>query len=141
VLALLALLAVSGCMTPSRTDRDFELKAGSSAKAVASSVSTALLAVEAARRHHATGNYLSVLLGNAEKDASSVQSQFDGVQPPSVKADAMRARLDALLSQAVDGLAQLRITARRGQLDRLPEVGAPLHEVHDELQALSEDWQ
>lgn len=141
LLALLVLLALAGCMTPSRTDRDFELKAGSSAQAVASSVATALLGVEAARRHHATGNYLSVLLGNAEKDASSVQSQFDSVQPPSVKADAMRSRLDDLLGQAVTGLSQLRITARRGQLDRLPEVARPLRDVHERLRALAEDWQ
>jgi hypothetical protein len=37
------LALATACVSPSRTDRDYELKAGNSAKAVASSVSTALL--------------------------------------------------------------------------------------------------
>jgi hypothetical protein len=141
VLALLLALLTASCVSPSRTERDYELKAGSSAKAVASSVATALLGVEAARRHRATGPYLSVLLGSAEEDASSVQSQFDSVQPPSAHADAQRAELDDLLSQAVDGLAQLRITVRRGELDQLEEKATPLRAVLVQLRALSEDWQ
>jgi hypothetical protein len=139
--ALVALVVLTGCVSPSRTDRDFELKAGSSAKAVASSISTALLGVKAAKEHKATGPYLSVLLAGAEEDASSVQSQFDSVQPPSEKADAIRSRLDDLLSEAVDTLGDLRITVRRGELDQLADVAEPLHKVLEELTALSEDWQ
>jgi hypothetical protein len=139
--ALLLALLTASCVSPSRTDRDYELKAGNSAKAVASSVATALLGVEAARRHRAPGPYLSVLLGSAEEDASSVQSQFDSVQPPSAHADAQRAELDELLSQAVDGLAQLRITVRRGELDQLDAKAKPLRGVLVQLRALSEDWQ
>jgi hypothetical protein len=139
--ALLLALLTASCVSPSRTDRDYELKAGNSAKAVASSVATALLGVEAARRHRATGPYLSVLLGSAEEDASSVQSQFDSVQPPSVHADAQRAELDDLLSQAVEGLAQLRITVRRGELGQLDHKALPLRAVLVRLRALSEDWQ
>lgn len=140
-LALLLALLTASCVSPSRTDRDYELKAGNSAKAVASSVATALLGVEAARRHRATGPYLSVLLGGAEEDASSVQSQFDSVQPPSAHADAQRAKLDDLLSQAVDGLSKLRITVRRGELDRLDAQARPLRAVLVQLRTLSEDWQ
>jgi len=139
--ALVVLVLVTGCVSPSRTDRDFELKAGNSAKAVASSVATALLGVKAADEHKATGPYLSVLLGRAEEDASSVQSQFDSVQPPSENADAMRSKLDDLLSEAVDTLSELRITVRRGELDQLAHVAEPLHKVLEELTALSEDWQ
>jgi hypothetical protein len=135
------LALATACVSPSRTDRDYELKAGNSAKAVASSVSTALLGVKAAEEHKATGPYLSVLLGRAEEDASSVQSQFDSVQPPSENADAMRDKLDELLSAAVDTLADLRITVRRGELDQLADVAEPLHKVLEELTALSEDWQ
>jgi hypothetical protein len=138
---LLVLVLATACVSPSRTDRDYELKAGNSAKAVASSISTALLGVKAAKEHKATGPYLSVLLGRAEEDASSVQSQFDSVQPPSENADAMRSKLDDLLSTAVDTLTELRITVRRGELDQLADVAEPLHKVLEELTALSEDWQ
>jgi ABC-type transporter Mla subunit MlaD len=82
-----------------------------------------------------------VLLAGAEADASSVQSQFDSVQPPSARADAMRKKLDDLLSQALDTLGQLRITVRRGELDQLAEVAKPLEPVEKALTALSEEWQ
>ncbi|MGZ6804483.1 MAG: hypothetical protein ACXVFU_15670, partial [Nocardioidaceae bacterium] len=117
---LLGLLLLSGCVSPSRTGRDYELKAGNTAKAVASSVATALLGADAAGRHRAPGPYLSVLLGRAEEDALAVQGTFDSVQPPDAAADRLRGQVDQVLSDAVDGLAQLRITVRRGELDRLP---------------------
>lgn len=139
--ALLVLVLLTACVSPSRTDRDFELKAGNSAKAAASAVATALLGVEAAAEHKAFGPYLSVLLGSAEKDAESVQAQFGSVQPPSEHADRVRAVLGEQLSAAVEGLQQLRIAVRRGELDRLEEVAEPLEEVLEELRALSEEWQ
>lgn len=140
-LAVLLALLTASCVSPSRTDRDYELKAGSSAKAVASSVATALLGVEAARRHRATGPYLSVLIAGAEEDAASVQSQFDSVQPPSSRADAVRARLDEQLSAAVAGLGLLRITVRRGELDQLEAKATPLRAALVSLRAMAEEWQ
>ncbi|MDP9181983.1 MAG: hypothetical protein M3P04_04300 [Actinomycetota bacterium] len=138
---LLVLALASACVSPSRTDRDFELKAGNSAKAVSSSVATALLGVKAANEHKATGPYLSVLLAGAEKDVLSVQGQFDSVQPPSNRADEMRSTLDELLSQAAEGLATLRITVRRGELDQLDSLAKPLRPVLAELRKLAEEWQ
>jgi hypothetical protein len=140
-IAVLVLVLATACVSPSRTDRDYELKAGNSAKAVASSVATALLGVKAAKEHRATGPYLSVLLAGAEEEASSVQSQFDSVQPPSGNADAIRKKLDDTLSAALDTLAELRITVRRGELDRLADVAKPLGPVLEELKKLSEEWQ
>ncbi|HUR51539.1 MAG TPA: hypothetical protein VMZ11_05405 [Mycobacteriales bacterium] len=139
--SLLSLVLVTSCVSPSRTDRDYELKAGNSAKAVASSVATALLGVKAAKEGKATGPYLSVLLAAAEEDAGSVQSQFDSVQPPSERADAIRRRLDEQLSAALDTLAALRITVRRGELQQLAALAKPLTPVLAELKALSEAWQ
>jgi hypothetical protein len=140
-LAVLLLVLTTACVSPSRTDRDYELKAGNSAKAVASSVATALLGVQAAKEHRAPGPYLSVLLAGAEEDASSVQSQFDTVQPPSERADAIRKQLDDVLSAALDTLAELRITVRRGELDQLAEIAKPLEPVLEDLERLSEEWQ
>lgn len=137
VAAVLAALLASGCVSSSRSDRDYELKAGNSAKAVASSVATAVLGAKAAAQGKATGNYLSVLLGAAEEDASSVQSTFDSVQPPSKTADRLRAQVDDLLSAAVAGLSAMRITVRRSQLDRLPGLAEKLGPTLRELQQLA----
>ena len=82
-----------------------------------------------------------MLLGGAEEDASSVQGQFDSVQPPSHRADEIRDRLDEQLQAAVDGLADLRIAVRRGITKELEEVAAPLRPVLVALRALSEEWQ
>lgn len=139
--ALLVPLLATACVSPSRTDRDYELKAGSSAKAVASSVATALLAVDAATHKKAFGPYLSVVLGGCEEDASSVQSQFDSVQPPSKAADDVRDALDEQLQDATDTLADLRIAVRRGELDQLATIAEPLHDVLKKLQDMSEEWQ
>jgi hypothetical protein len=139
--AVLVLILLCGCVSSSRTDRDFELKAGNSAKAVASSVATALLGAKAAEEGKAFGPYLSVLFGGVETDASSVQSQFDSVQPPSEKADRIRETLDEQLDAALQVLEQLRIMVRRGELDQLARIAEPLKDVHKELTRLSEEWQ
>jgi len=141
LLALVLVGALTGCVSPSRTDRDFELKAGNSAKAVASSVAAAILGAEAAGRHKATGPYLSVLIGNAEKDALSVQSTFDSVQPPDGVADQLRGTVDDLLSSATTGLAKLRIACRRGELASLPRLADALRSTLVELRALADKFQ
>jgi hypothetical protein len=137
--ALVVLL--SGCVSPSRTDRDFELKAGNTANAVASSVATVILGADAARRHKATGPYLSVLIGSAEKDALSVQSTFDSYQPPSQAADQLRGTVDDLLSSATEGLQKMRIVCRRGELDQLPALADALRKTLEELRYLADTYQ
>jgi hypothetical protein len=140
VVAAAALLAVTGCVGPSRTDHDFELKAGNTAKAVASALQTARLAADAAGDGKATANYVSVVLGEAEQDASAAQATFDSYQPPSAAADKVRKDVDATLSDAIDGLTALRITARRGQLDRLPKIAQELEPVSTTLEQIAEKY-
>ena len=139
--AVLAAVLVTGCVSPSRTDGDYELKAGNTAKAVASSVATAILGADAARQHKATGNYLSVLLGRAEEDALSVQSTFDSIQPPDAAADTLRGTVDDLLGSATTGLTEMRIVCRRGELDKLPALADRLRSTLVELRFLADRFQ
>jgi hypothetical protein len=139
-LGVVLLLAATGCVGPSRTDGDFELKAGNTAKAVASALGTARLAADAASRGKATSNYVSVVFGEAEEEASAAQATFDSYQPPSAAADKLRTDVDDTLAKAIDGLAALRITARRGQLDRLAKISAELGPVATTLQQISEKY-
>jgi hypothetical protein len=141
VVALALVVALSGCVSPSRTDRDFELKAGNTAKAVASAVASVLLGADAASKHKATGPYLSVLIGSAEKDDLSVQSTFDSVQPPSSTADDLRGTVDDLLSSATTGLQNMRIAVRRGELDQLPDLADALRKTLDELRYFADRYQ
>lgn len=140
-LAVVALAATTtGCVGPSRSDGDFEKKAGNTAKAVASALATARIAADGAGHDKESSNYLSVVLGEAEEDASAAQATFDSYQPPSSNADKLRTDLDSLLGDAIDGLTALRITARRGQLDRLPTISRQLGPVLTSLQQVQERY-
>ena len=124
-----ALLLVGACTGPVRSSNVYESKAGQTARAAASAVQTALLAVDASRGDKASGRYLTQLLVEAEEDAGSAQGTFDGIQPPDQRADELHSRLDELLGQATDTLANLRIAARRGRFAELPTLAKPLPKV------------
>jgi hypothetical protein len=135
----LAILLLGACTGPVRSADVYASKAGETAEAVASAVETAGLAVDAAREGKAHGRYLTQVLVEAEEDAGSAQGTFDGIQPPDQRADALRDRLDELLTEATGTLAELRIAARRGERAGLPELAAPLNKVADELHAFAEE--
>lgn len=141
LVGVLALCLSAGCVSPARSDRDYQLKAGNSAKSVVSSLATAVLGAKAGGEHKATEAYLSVLIGGAEKDALSVQGTFDSYQPPSKEADSLRDELDTLLNDATSGLAALRIAVRRGELDQLPVLAGSLQTTLDQLQALADRYE
>ena len=105
---------------------------------VASAVETAALAVDAADGGKAYGRYLTQVLAEAEEDADAAQGTFDAIQPPDRRADELRSRLDELLSQATDTLAELRIAARRGRFAELPKLAEPLPGVAEELDDFAE---
>ena len=130
----------TGCVGPSRTDGDFELKAGNTAASVASALATARLVADAAGDGKATANYASVAIGEAEQDASAAEATFTSYQPPSAQADAVRKEVDEVVGDAVDGIAALRITVRRGQLDRLPKISDQLDPVATALEQLQEKY-
>jgi hypothetical protein len=140
VAILAAVLLACGCVGPVRSDRDFELKAANTAKAVASALETARLASEGAGRGKLTGSYVSVIVGEAETDATAAQSTFESYQPRSAAADKLRNDIDALVSDAVDGIVALRITARRGQLDRLATISKQLGPVSTALQQVQDKY-
>jgi len=94
--------------------------------------------VDAAKGSKAFGRYLTQVLVQAEEDADAAQGTFDGIQPPDRRADELRGRLDDLLTQATDTLAELRIAARRGHTAELAEPAAPLEELAGKLHAFAE---
>ena len=115
-----AIVAVcAGCVLPARSTDAYAGKALSTTTATQSAVESAILAAELAGQGRVTDAYASVAFADAEGDASAAQSAFDSIQPPNPSSDHIRAQLDPILSDAVDALSSLRITARRGDLDEL----------------------
>jgi alkanesulfonate monooxygenase SsuD/methylene tetrahydromethanopterin reductase-like flavin-dependent oxidoreductase (luciferase family) len=132
------LLALTACVGPARSFGSYEGKAGATADDMRAAVGTASLAAELAGRDRAFAPYLSVVLADAEEDASAVQGAFDSIQPPDTRSDRLRGRLDAMLSQAVSTLGQLRIAARRGKLGLLPDLARALPALSARLDAFAE---
>jgi hypothetical protein len=128
-------LLLGGCVGPARTSEAYLRKASTSVDDVRSAVETARLAVDAAAGDRATEAYLSILLREAEGQATSVQTSFASIQPPNEDADRLREQVDGLLSDAVSLLADLRIGARRGDkaalTGRAPELEALSQRLSD----------
>jgi hypothetical protein len=137
LLILLFLLLVSAsCVQPvgpARTFDSYQHKAKDTAETALSSVETARLGARAAKRGDVFPSFLSVLLGEAEDEATSAQSTFDSVQPPNKRSDRLRDRLDALLVRATDALSEARIAARRADFDEVARQARPLARSSREL--------
>jgi len=145
--AILAAMAVvtAGCVShpvgPARTFETYEDKAATTAEAALSAVSTTMLAAQVGTAGQAWGTYLSILVSEQEDAIAGVQGTFASVQPPDARSDALRAQLDAILQPAVDHVAQVRITVRRGRLDDLTAVARPLDDDQLQLRAFLDSHQ
>jgi hypothetical protein len=135
VVVVVAMALVIGLhpISPARTLDDYEHKAKDTAESVLSSVETARLAARVGTGGDAFGPYVSVLLSESDEAVTKAQGVFDSVQPPDRRADAIRARLGSLLDRSSDAVARLRITARRGELDRLERQARPLQRLAAQL--------
>jgi hypothetical protein len=132
-LSCLILCVAAACVGPARTDRVYEGKAVETAKAVRSAVETARLAGAAAGRGKATGQYLSVVLGETEDDAGAAAGAFDSIQPPSQHSAELHDQLSEVIQSAIDRLREMRIAARRTELDLLASIADDLAGMSSEL--------
>jgi len=138
VIATTVLLA--GCVGPATSTSSYAGKAGHTAEDALSQLETARLAVETSARGNMLGNTLEVMLSEAEDGFNSVQATFDSIQPPDTpQADALKDKLDPILSAGADGLEKMRIAARRGDADVLKATATDLSKVSRQLQAFSDE--
>jgi hypothetical protein len=133
----LLLIVATACVAPARSFDAYEGKAVDTADSALSAVETGRLAAATAGREDSFATTLSVVLADAESEASGARSIFESIQPPDPRSDELRTQLDSILVRAVDGLSRLRITARRGEISALPRVAQPLEAVSQDLQAFS----
>ena len=131
----LALLALTACVGPSRTDDDYRRKAANTAEAIASSVNTVRLGIDALREDRVQAAYLSRLVAEAEEDALAAQAAFDSVQPPSDGADGVHERLQKIEQDALDALRAVRVAVRRGHDGEAIGYADALARLADELDA------
>jgi hypothetical protein len=120
---------------PARTYGKYEGKAVTTAKAILSGVQTVRLAAETGSRGNAFGPYLSVVISDAEDGISGLQGTFDSVQPPNDEADELHQTFDAVVSDALDHVRDVRVAVRRGELEDLQTVAEPLARDASRLEA------
>jgi hypothetical protein len=123
---------------PARTDEKYVGKAVTTARAAQSDVATVLLVSDTASRGDAFGPYTALMVSDAEEALSGVQGTFDSIQPPSTAADDTRNELDAMLSEALGHVSEVRIAARRGELTDLAQIARPLRTDARRLDAFVE---
>jgi hypothetical protein len=131
-------LLFAGCVAPARSFEAYEGKAASTAESVASAVETARLATAEAAGGRAFAPYLSVVIAGAEGDAGTSEDTFASIQPPDERSLELRRQLLELVHQAGRVLGELRIAVRWGDLERLPEIAAPLRPIGERLAAFAE---
>jgi hypothetical protein len=137
--ALSAVLALSGCVGPAPTTQVYESKAVRTAKDGLSELQTALLSVRTSLRGRLPQAYLETQLSESEDAFSSIQATFDSIQPPNAdRADQLRDELDKLLADGADGMAQLRILARRRDTAKLAAVAHQLAATVDGLDTFAQ---
>jgi hypothetical protein len=129
-----AMLAAGACVLPARSFDAYESKAVDSAESALSQARTAILTAELAGRGRLFAPIVSVQLQEAEVGAETAASTLASVQPPDAAPDALRAELLPLLERAASLIADLRVEARRGDLDEVARGIAPLEPVADRLE-------
>jgi len=136
--ALLA-LTLTGCGVVDRPDpAGWDQQAGTALEDAASQVATARLALRSAARERTWSTYTTVLVAEAEEAAASTEEDLSRVQVPRPRRSAA-ARVQELLSRAVDAVAQAREHAVDGVyddaalLDELDRVDAALEHEHDRV--------
>ena len=126
--AVVVVLALAGCVGPAPTTDQYQGKAAHTAADALAQVETARLAVEHAGRLSAA--YLETVLVDAEEAFDSIENTFDSIQPPDdPMADRLRSDLDKLLSDGSDGIAELRIQARRSDTAAMTSTAHHLGET------------
>jgi hypothetical protein len=140
VLATALTACVAHPVGPARDLDGYERKASTTAESALSAVETVRLLATTAADGGAPGPYTSVAISEQEDALGGVRGTFMSIQPPPGRqADELRARLSRLLTQSFDHVGDVRIEVRRGHLDGLDAVAAPLGADADALRSLVEE--
>jgi hypothetical protein len=113
VAGIASVVVLAGCVSPAINVDGYRGKVSQSAKKMVGLVNAARLAaqldLDGKMLHTITDNVVT----DAEKDAQSVLSALDSVQPPDESSIKLRSNADDVLQQAASQLADLRIAVRR----------------------------
>jgi hypothetical protein len=104
-----------------------------------SPVATGQLLAQLGREGNLLGPFAKTATTGTLDEADAIQSGFDQVQPPDRRSNKLRNELDQLLQGATDELVDLRIAARKGDLEALGRFERPLARLAARLQRFQQD--
>ena len=132
LVALLAVLLLSGCVTPATGSDSYSDKAVTSVRAATSEVATALLTVDLLLDDDILSPYADETITANETALGSISEAFGSVQPPAGDDD-LHDQVSALLSDAEDAVTAARIATRRSDMAGLTEARRDLRTVQQDL--------
>jgi hypothetical protein len=136
--------ATAGCVAhpvgPARTFDSYSAKASTTLKSTISAVETVRLLADTATDGGLFGPYAAVAVSEQEDTLGGLRGTFMSIQPPPDERSAqLRHEMSQQLTDAFDHVGDVRIEARRGRLDQLAIVAAPLAEDIDGLNDLLDE--
>ena len=131
---LLVAASTWACTTNSPGHAGYESRAATTAERMVSPVATGQLLAQLGRRGNLLGPYAKTATTGALDEADEIQSSWGQVQPPDRRSDKPRNELDQLLQRSTDELVNLRIAARKGDLEALGRYERPLARLAARLQ-------
>ena len=139
-----AVAVVTGCVAhpvgPARDLDGYERKASTTVESALSAVQTVRLLADTAADGGALGSYTVIAVSEQEDSLGGVRGTFMSIQPPrGVDAAQLRHQVSTVLTNSFNDVGAVRIEARRGHLDRLDEVAAPLALDADALRTLQDE--
>jgi hypothetical protein len=140
LLAISSLALTGGCVAPARSTDAYAGKAAAAAESSVSALRTAILGARLAAEGRSFPPTISILVSEAEREVTSARAAFISIQPPDEASDRLRDELIRMLDEAVNGVSELRITARRAELEALPARAEPLRVLADRLDAFAKEY-
>jgi hypothetical protein len=133
-----AALLVTGCVPASPDPDTFEDKAALTVAAALSEVATATLSMDELARGHTFEPAVMTTFRYSEDSLGVATKAFTELNPPPTD-DRLYERVNAVVSEASDLLAQARIAVSRGDSDRYGTLVDQLRDLSDRLDALEKD--
>ena len=136
---VIATVTLVGCTPLVTSSQDYRTAGARTAGDASSQVACAARAAQLAIDDRAYQRYLGVVVSDAEGALDGIESTFGDLQPPNAEDEAMRSDVLAVVGDAADEVASVRVAIMAGrapsaqQVERLDELQMALQELAGEL--------
>lgn len=131
--AVMACLALGGCVVPASDAGAFEANAEAALGSAVSEARTGALVLRARLDGDATNAYADTVITEAESAIGPIEDSFGNVDPPSPGEDRLRTEVMQLLGDTADAFAAARLSVRRDDEGQMRATARELTELADRM--------